>query len=343
MLLQMIGPMDVILGILLLVRYGLIYRRIGRNEMLFQGLFQLSFGIYAFFVYSIQIGWKEEQRIGAYSALCFLLFPVFYAFFVYHSRKRAKHSMIQIPARIVLLAGVCSKVGYYFGLWGKAADDFFLFAVGLYSLGYQFYLIGEEAELLNGQKEVTRETITPINYHFLFNTLNNLITLIRKDPQEACDAVYALAKYLRTGFAAREAKGLISFEDELTQIRAYLCLEEKRFPGRIVVDMKLAKTKFMLPPLSVQSIVEMCIRYGLSKVEKNAMLSLQTYDQGACVCVVIALEGQYFPKITENDKQELAQKIDEIRRRILQLPGASMEIEDRGVKGVRMIYRIPRR
>ncbi|WP_077033162.1 sensor histidine kinase [Pelomonas sp. KK5] len=106
-----------------------------------------------------------------------------------------------------------------------------------------------------------------LNPHFLFNTLNTLIALTRKDPQAAEAALLRFAGMLRYVLdTKRSATDRVSLADEIEFLRDYLALESLRLGSRLSIDWQLdpATLDDELPPLTLQPLVENSILHGVA-------------------------------------------------------------------------------
>jgi two-component system LytT family sensor kinase len=105
-----------------------------------------------------------------------------------------------------------------------------------------------------------------VNPHFLFNALNTLSAVIRRDPDHA----RALVQYLSTFFRKnlKRPSDEVTLQDELEHVNAYLQIELARFAGRLTVDIEVpqALQGVQLPPFSLQPIVENAIKHGTSQL-----------------------------------------------------------------------------
>jgi hypothetical protein len=136
-----------------------------------------------------------------------------------------------------------------------------------------------------------------LNPHFLFNTLNSLIALTRKDAQAAEAALMRFSGMLRYVLdTKRSADGRVPLGEEIEFVRDYLALESLRLGKRLQVDWALDPATFAdeIPPLSLQPLVENAIQHGIApRVEggrvgirsaRNLMnqgLELSVEDDGA--------------------------------------------------------------
>jgi len=136
-----------------------------------------------------------------------------------------------------------------------------------------------------------------LNPHFLFNTLNSLIALTRKDAQAAEAALMRFSGMLRYVLdTKRRADDRVPLGDEIEFVRDYLALEGLRLGRRLRVDWQVdpATLADEIPPLSLQPLVENAVQHGIAprvdggcvriRSARNALdhgLELSVEDDGA--------------------------------------------------------------
>ena len=127
--------------------------------------------------------------------------------------------------------------------------------------------IGNERYLKNqmGMKLLSSK----VNPHFLFNTLNMIISLL-KQPEKAEDAILNLSDLLRHNLEQSERKE-VPVGEEIENVRKYLELQRLRFGDKLDYSIN-ANADFPLPPLVIQPLVENCIKHNIRNV---AHLSVQ--------------------------------------------------------------------
>jgi len=106
-----------------------------------------------------------------------------------------------------------------------------------------------------------------LNPHFLFNTLNSLIALTRKDAQAAEAALMRFSGMLRYVLdTKRSASDRVPLGEEIEFVRDYLALESLRLGKRLRVDWELDPETLAdeIPPLSLQPLVENAIQHGIA-------------------------------------------------------------------------------
>ena len=101
-----------------------------------------------------------------------------------------------------------------------------------------------------------------IHPHFLFNTLNTATALVRSRPDDAERVLMDLADLFRAALSSRHE---VPLAGELALVRQHLQIEALRFGDRLQVEWDLPEPLpgVMLPPLSIQPLVENAIRYGV--------------------------------------------------------------------------------
>ena len=112
-------------------------------------------------------------------------------------------------------------------------------------------LAQREQELAEARSDIMLSQIQP---HFLYNTLAAIRELCASDPAEAARAVGDFSLFLRENMASLTSKEPIPFERELRHTATYLSLEERRFGGRLRVELDVPHRDFELPPLTVQAV-----------------------------------------------------------------------------------------
>ncbi len=114
-----------------------------------------------------------------------------------------------------------------------------------------------------------------MNPHFLFNALNTLAALATIAPREIPRAAGWLRHFLRAGFDQPD-RALVPLEEELTLVRAYLDIESLRLGNRLkfeqAIDSGLAEA--LIPPFSLQPLVENAVQHGLQSSPKAGCLRL---------------------------------------------------------------------
>jgi two-component system, LytTR family, sensor histidine kinase AlgZ len=115
-----------------------------------------------------------------------------------------------------------------------------------------------------------------IRPHFLFNTLNSALGLVRRDPERAEALLEDLAELFR-GALAVDASA-VTLDDEIELARRYLAIEQIRFGSRLQVVWQLdpAAGGARVPPLLLQPLVENAVRHGIEPDPNGGVVRIRT-------------------------------------------------------------------
>ncbi|MEJ6006245.1 histidine kinase [Paucibacter sp. AS339] len=116
-----------------------------------------------------------------------------------------------------------------------------------------------------------------LNPHFLFNTLNSLIALTRKDAKAAEQALMRFSDMLRYVLASKRGSAdRVSLREELDFVRDYLALESLRLGARLQLSWDIAEETLddELPPLTLQPLVENSIVHGIAPRLQGGTISI---------------------------------------------------------------------
>ncbi|AYV70668.1 MULTISPECIES: sensor histidine kinase [Niallia] len=105
-----------------------------------------------------------------------------------------------------------------------------------------------------------------VHPHFLFNSMNTISALIRTDGEKARQMIQRLSTYFRSNIQGAKNM-LIPLSQELEHVHAFLALEEARFPNKFIIKESIEPElkKVLIPPFTLQPLVENSIRHGFSK------------------------------------------------------------------------------
>ena len=126
-----------------------------------------------------------------------------------------------------------------------------------------------------------------IRPHFLFNTLNSVLGLIREDPKRAEAMLENLADLFRAIMA--DPRALVPFSQELALAKAYVAIEEIRFGPRLRVNWlcDTAPANALVPPLLLQPLVENAVLHGVAPLEGGATISVEAYKDDQRLIVFV--------------------------------------------------------
>ena len=115
-----------------------------------------------------------------------------------------------------------------------------------------------------------------IRPHFLFNTLNSALTLVRLDPARAEGVLEDLAELFRV--AISDSAESVTLAEEIELAQRYLAIEQIRFGKRLRVTWELdpAAGAARVPPLLLQPLVENAVRHGVEPAAEGGTIRVRT-------------------------------------------------------------------
>ncbi|MBN1117291.1 MAG: histidine kinase [Bacteroidales bacterium] len=138
------------------------------------------------------------------------------------------------------------------------------------------YNFSKSVRLEKDNIEARYETLKQqINPHFLFNSLNNLTTIV-EDNTAAVEYIENLSEFLRYGLKSRDRE-LVLVTDELNFLSKYLKIQNSRFGKNLDVNIDIPKNfyHYSLPPLVLQMLVENCIKHNIISMDKPLKIDIQ--------------------------------------------------------------------
>ncbi|MBW7981175.1 sensor histidine kinase [Enterobacillus tribolii] len=201
--------------------------------------------------------------------------------------------------------------------------------VGKYEQQKQL-LMRSEIKLLHAQ----------VNPHFLFNALNTLSAVIRRNPDHARQLVLSLSTFFRKNL--KRSSDVVTLADEVEHVKAYLEIEKARFADRLQVAFDIDETLLSthLPAFSLQPIVENAIKHGTSHLFECGHIRLHNWRENGDLLISIEDNaGLYQPQKPRGDGLGINLVDRRIKARYGGQYGISVECETD--KFTRVIVRVP--
>lgn len=126
-----------------------------------------------------------------------------------------------------------------------------------------------------------------IRPHFLFNSINAVLSLIRSDPRRAETALEDMADLFRVLMA--DNRQLVRLEQEVALCRQYLGLEQLRLGERLQVTWHIEKMPqdALIPPLVLQPLLENAVYHGIEPSSEAGEISVNIYSSRKQVHLVL--------------------------------------------------------
>ena len=192
-------------------------------------------------------------------------------------------------------------------------------------------------------KENTRKDfeirVLQMHPHFVYNALVSIYYLVESDPEKAQSAIKSYASYLNQNFRSITKREPIPFEEELAHTRAYLAIEQVRFEDKLNVTFDTPHTDFVLPPLTLQPIVENAVKHGMDPERGflNVVIRTRAVEDGSEI--IVENDGADFDAADEGSGRI---GLSNTRERIRGMCGGTLSIEPRDGGGTVVRLWIPK-
>jgi len=160
-----------------------------------------------------------------------------------------------------------------------------------------------ETELAYSQLQALKMQLQP---HFLFNTLNSISALVRKNENSAAvKMISGLGNFLRSTLDAQSTQE-VNLKQEIVLLKLYLDIQQTRFQDRLVVSFNISPETMTakVPNLILQPLVENAIKHGVSEITSSCKIEIDAVRENGFLKIAIKDDG----KGLEDDPELLTKK-----------------------------------
>ncbi len=153
-----------------------------------------------------------------------------------------------------------------------------------------------------------------IRPHFLFNCMNTIASLTRKEPKLAEESIENLAALFRASL--QKTEHLSTLEKEFELCRQYLSIEQHRLGSRLQCDWQVSELPLStpIPALTLQPIIENAIYHGIEPLANGGTITIHGTQQNDLIEISISNPLPQEPSENHHDGNQLAQ--DNVRQRL---------------------------
>lgn len=200
------------------------------------------------------------------------------------------------------------------------------------------------AALVDAEMAFLRAQIKP---HFLFNTLSTIISVSDNDLNKAQQLLDRFSRYLRSSFDFQYKEHLVPIQNEVDLVQSYMFIEQARFGDRLQVEYHVnGDAKGLIPPLTIQPIVENAVRHGIMKREQGGLIRLSITTNQSDLIVEITDNGigmtpeQLETLLHRQPSNRQGVGLLNIHRRLVHHYGEGLQIRSRPGEGTKVRFRI---
>jgi two-component system sensor histidine kinase AlgZ len=204
-----------------------------------------------------------------------------------------------------------------------------------------FYVSGQWRRNIEAEAQArVRALQARIRPHFLFNSMNTIAMLTRRDPAAAERAVLDLADLFRANLS--EARARIRLAEEIEIARTYERIEQQRLGGRLRVDWHLGDLPLDLevPALLLQPLLENAIYHGIEALPEGGVVTVSGRRDGHDVELVIENPIATTTAPARGSGNRIG--LDSVRERLeLAFPGHASVVAEAARDRFRVVLRLP--
>lgn len=187
-----------------------------------------------------------------------------------------------ILVMVAVLAWIAAKFGGEllgltdeFDLWRRIVLSVF---VAMFVLAYFRLRVQSLSPAISGARLQALQT--RIRPHFLFNSINAVLGIVRSEPKRAEAALEDMADLFR--MAMSDNRELVALQQEVELSRRYLALEQLRLGERLKVDWQIREMPgdALIPPLMLQPLLENAVYHGIEPMQEGGEIVIRVYRGG---------------------------------------------------------------
>ncbi|MFC9777221.1 sensor histidine kinase [Paenibacillus chitinolyticus] len=261
-------------------------------------------------------------------------------------RVRERYSVSELP--VLLMTARSQPADIYTGFLA-GANDYITKPADALELKYRIRALITLKQSIHDRLRIEAAYLqAQIQPHFLFNTLNSLMVLSEIDTDKMRMLGEAFTSFLRISFDYLNTGEVVQLSHELELVEAYLYIEKERFRDKLEVVWEVEPDiRLLLPPLSIQPLVENAVKHGLLSRTIGGTVRLRVVRVDRGVLVEVSDNGIGIPPETIAHLLNPAMKekggigISNTNRRLIQQYGQGLSIDSKPGKGTAASFVIP--
>jgi sensor histidine kinase YesM len=188
---------------------------------------------------------------------------------------------------------------------------------------------GREAAL---QAQLTKARLNALQAqlhpHFLFNALNAISTLLRRDPRAAQDALASFSELLRLALC-QSTQPEVTLREDLEFLRRYVEIQQTRLGDRLQFEEVIAPDVLdsLVPALFLQPLVENAIRHGIEPSANPGVVRVSAQPLGGRLLVTVEDNGAGLSNKENERDGGVGIGLQNLRSRLESLYGAGQKID----------------
>ena len=222
-------------------------------------------------------------------------------------------------------------------------EVFVVAGLALFALTMYGFILSDNIEQYSKQQQKIAHQkasimVLQMRPHFIYNTMTTIYYLCKQNADKAQQVTMDFTSYLRQNFNAIASEDPVPFDDELKHTQSYLAVEKAQHENTLFVEYDTPFTRFRLPPLTLQPLVENAVKHAMNPNAGPLTISIRTEQTNAGVLITVEDNGCGFDT---NDKTKPHPALDNIENRLKQQCGGTLTISPRKGGGTSVKVTVP--
>ena len=210
--------------------------------------------------------------------------------------------------------------------------------IGMITVYINVY-VEKNKELVDQNKALM---VSQINPQFISNTINMITDLCDTNPVEAKLVSKEFVNCVQRNLSSLDQDATIPFSQELWHVESYLKIEQSRLGSNLIVQMDTPDRNFLIPPLSLQIIVENAVKSGVEASRKMGTVWITTKETKDEFLVSVEDSGFGFDVSEINDDMAEHTGLRYVRNRVREYCRGDVIIKSVIGKGTTIDIKIPK-
>ncbi|WP_239723848.1 sensor histidine kinase [Mammaliicoccus sp. A-M4] len=174
-----------------------------------------------------------------------------------------------------------------------------------------------------------------VNPHFFFNAMNTISALVRIDHEKARQLLLQMSQFFRSNLQGAR-NNTITISKELEQVRAYIALEQARYPDHFIIECDIPEQyeSALVSPFVIQILVENAIKHAFTNRKDDNRIWVKVTGEQHKIKLSVKDNGQGIPeeklgtigKVIVESQSGTGSALENLNRRLIGLFGPTAEL-----------------
>lgn len=258
-------------------------------------------------------------------------------------KKGQRDGWLNIAGLIVLAVTYIHDILYWTNVINNSFGELIYLGLIFYLL-IQMIIQAQRIKMIDESRKSAELSMlqAQIKPHFLYNTLNTIISISRYDMDNSRELLRAFSNYLRRSFDFKDLSQFVPLRNEIELAQAYIEIEKARFEERINVNFELPENiDLKVPKLILQPLIENAVIHGILPKRGNGRIDVHIRQNGKVLFFTVKDDGVGIDresKTREKNGENRSVGLMNINSRLHRLYGKGLQIKSNSETGTEISW-----